>query len=367
MMANTDTAANAARHAPSGAAEETSAPRGARSAPSDAGGWGRALRPYRKASGARAAYELAITSMAFVGTVWAMLWAVDSGVFFLHALLFLPAAGLLVRLFVIQHDCAHRSFFPSRAANDWVGRLIGVATLTPHDHWRMSHAYHHASSGNLDRRGIGDVYTLTVAEYLARSPWGRLRYRLYRHPAVTFGVGPLYLFLFHNRLPVGFMRNGWAPWLSTMATNLAIVAALTSMILVTGLRSFVWIYVPIVVVATVVGVWLFYVQHQFENTYWAKGPSWNAQDAALRGSSYYYLPGVIRWFTANIGSHHVHHLSSRIPFYRLPEVLHDHQELRDHGRVTVLQSLRAVRLVLWDESRRRLVSFKQLRCGEALA
>jgi len=277
------------------------------------------------------------------------------------ALLLLPAAGFLVRLFMIQHDCGHGSFFPSRRANDWVGRVIGVATLTPYDHWRASHAFHHASSGNLDRRGIGDVHTLTVAEYLARSRWGRLRYRLYRHPAVMFGVGPLYLFLLQNRLPFGFMRKGWKPWFSTMTTNAAIAAAVALMIFAVGFWAFLWIQVPIVLLAAAAGVWLFYVQHQFEHTHWAEDASWNAHDAALYGSSHYDLPRVLRWFTANIGVHHVHHLSSRIPYYRLQEVLRDHGELRSVGRLTLLQSLQGLRLVLWDTHRRRLISFKELR------
>jgi acyl-lipid omega-6 desaturase (Delta-12 desaturase) len=333
----------------------------------DAAAWARALRPYRQADGARAARELAVTLIGFVSTEYSMFWAVENQLFFLYALLLLPAAGFLVRLFMIQHDCAHRSFFPSRFANDWVGRVIGIATLTPHDHWRMSHAFHHAGSGNLDRRGVGDVYTLTVAEYLARTPWARLRYRLYRHPAVMFGVGPLYLFLLHNRFPMGFMRKGWLPWVSTMATNLGLAAALALLIAVVGLGPFLWIYMPTVLIAMAAGVWLFYVQHQFENTHWAQGTSWNAHDAALYGSSYYDLPGVIRWFTANIGMHNVHHLSSAIPFYRLPEVLREHGELRDIGRVTMLDSLRGVSLVLWDEQRRQLVSFEQLRLENAVS
>ena len=333
----------------------------------DAAGWGRVLRPYRQANGARGLRELAITLALFALAACSMLWAVENGHYWLHVLLLLPAAGLLVRLFIIQHDCAHHSFLPWRRANDWVGRMIGLATLTPHDHWRMSHAFHHASSGNLDRRGIGDVYTLTVAEYLARSPWGRLRYRLYRHPAVTFGVGPLYLFLFHNRLPMGFTRKGWTPWLSTMSTNVGIAALLALLIATLGLRSFLLIYAPVVLLAAAAGVWLFYVQHQFENTHWAKGASWNANDAALYGSSHYRLPGLIRWFTGNIGIHHVHHLSSRIPFYRLPEVLRDHESLRDVGSVSMLQSLKAARLVLWDEKRRRLVSLRQMRRDLAVA
>jgi len=327
----------------------------------DAAAWARALRPYRLANRMRGARELAVTSSGFVLLAYSMLWAVENQVLFLYAVLLLPAAGFLVRLFMIQHDCAHRSFFPSRRANDLVGRLIGIATLTPHDHWRMSHSFHHASSGDLDRRGIGDVYTLTVAEYMARSRWARLRYRLYRHPAVMFGVGPLYIFLLHNRWPVGFMRKEWLPWLSTMGTNLGIVLTFASLVAAVGLRPLLWVYVPTVVIAAVTGVWLFYVQHQFENTHWARSARWDAHEAALYGSSHYDLPTVIRWFTANIGIHNVHHLSSRIPFYRLPEVLRDHQELRSVGRVTLLQSLRGVGLVLWDEEQRRLVSFKQLR------
>jgi omega-6 fatty acid desaturase (delta-12 desaturase) len=290
-----------------------------------------------------------------------MIAAIENRLFIAYAVLLLPTAGFLVRLFVIQHDCAHRSFFPSRRWNDWVGRVIGLATLTPHDHWRVTHAFHHASSGNLDRRGVGDVYTLTVAEYLARTRFDRLRYRLYRHPAVMFGIGPLYLFLLHNRLPLGSTQRGSLPWVSTMATNAGILAVLATLIATVGLRSFLWVYAPTVLIATMAGVWLFYVQHQFENTHWSKGTSWIAQDAALYGSSHYQLPGVVRWFTANIGIHHVHHLASAIPFYRLPDVMRDHRELRDVCRITLLQSLRGVRLVLWDEERGRLVSFEALR------
>src|SRR5688572_14090511 len=333
----------------------------------DAVAWARALVPYRQASRARGARELAVTSIGFVSLAYAMLWAVENRVFSLYAVLLLPAAGFLVRLFMIQHDCAHRSFFPGRRANDLVGRAIGIATLTPHDQWRMTHLFHHASSGDLDRRGIGDVYTLTVAEYLARSRWARLRYRLYRHPVVMFGVGPLYIFLLHNRLPVSSMRKEWVPWLSTMGTNLGFMVAVALLVATLGFRPLLWVYVPTVLIAAVAGVWLFYVQHQFENTHWARGPSWSARDAALHGSSHYDLPRVLRWFTANIGMHHVHHLSSRIPFYRLPEVLRDHRELLSVGRVTVLQSLKGVRLVLWDEERRRLVSFKHVHAEKRAA
>jgi omega-6 fatty acid desaturase (delta-12 desaturase) len=276
-------------------------------------------------------------------------------------LLAVPAAGFLVRLFMIQHDCGHGSFFRSRLANDWVGRVIGVLTLTPYDFWRHSHAVHHATSGNLDRRGFGDVDTLTVREFLALSKRRRLLYRLYRHPMVMFGIGPAYLFILRHRLPVGLMRSRWQFWLSAMATNLAIGLLSTTAITLVGLGSFLLIQLPITILAGSIGVWLFYVQHQFEDTYWVRDERWKFDEAAMRGSSHYDLPGVLRWFTANIGVHHVHHLCSRIPFYQLPRVLQDHPELAAVGRLTLLQSLQCVRMVLWDETRQRLVSFREMR------
>ena len=328
---------------------------------STAGQWTRILREYRTAQPTRAIWELAITSSAF-GLCWTLLLlAVETGQSWLYMLVLLPGAGFLVRLFMIQHDCGHGSFFPSRRANDWVGRIMGILTLTPYYQWRRSHAIHHASAGNLDRRGIGDVLTLTVSEYLARSRWGRLRYRLYRHPVVMFGLGPLYLFVLQNRIPVGFMRDGWRPWLSTMGTNTVILVLVAVMMAAAGVTAFTLIHVPLVLLAGGAGVWLFYVQHQFEQTHWAHGENWSAHEAALYGSSHYDLPKILRWITANIGMHHVHHLSSRIPFYRLPEVLRDHAELRILGRVTLWDSIRGLRLVLWDEKSRRLISFKTLR------
>jgi len=327
----------------------------------DARGWLQRLSRYRAPSTPRSLVELAVTLGPFVLAWAAMLIAVSLGQFWLYGLLVLPAAGLLVRLFMIEHDCGHGAFLPSRRGNDWIGRAIGVLTLTPYDHWRRSHAIHHAGSGNLDRRGIGDVDTLTVREYRALSRWGRFRYRLYRHPAVMFGLGPSYLFVLQHRLPLGFMRSGWTPWVSTMATNAAIAAAGGLMIWAVGLAPFLLVHLPIVVLGATAGVWLFYVQHQFEATTWRRGEDWNVHDAALNGSSHYDLPAVLRWFTANIGVHHVHHLSSRIPYYRLPEVLRDHPELGGVGRLTLLKSFGCVRLALWDEASRRLVSFREAR------
>jgi omega-6 fatty acid desaturase (delta-12 desaturase) len=276
-------------------------------------------------------------------------------------LLAAPAAGFLVRLFMIQHDCGHGAFFPHRLANDWVGRMIGVLTLTPYDFWRRNHAVHHSTSGNLDRRGIGDIDTLTVNEYLALSRWGRLSYRVYRHPIMMFGLGPAYLFIVQHRLPVGRMRGGWRPWLSTMATNVAIAVLVTIMIWLVGVGPFLLVHLPIMLLAASIGVWLFYVQHQFEHTAWLRERAWNLHEAALHGSSYYDLPSVLRWFTANIGAHHIHHLCSRIPYYRLPLALRDYPDLGRIGRLTLFQSLKCVRLVLWDEGRQRLISFREMR------
>ncbi len=303
--------------------------------------------------------ELVITALP-LAALWVSAWfAFTLGHAWISLAIAIPAAGFLVRLFMIQHDCGHGSFFSHRHANDWVGRVIGVLTLTPYDFWRRTHAIHHATAGNLDRRGIGDVNTLTVREYRALSYGGRLKYRLYRHPLIMFGLGPAYLFLLQQRLPVGLMRNGWQPWASTMATNLAIALVVAIVVWFVGIKAFLLVHLPIMLLAATAGVWLFYMQHQFERTIWARDGEWRLHDAALHGSSHYDLPAFLRWFTANIGVHHVHHLCSRIPYYRLPEVLRDHPELREVGRLTLLESLRCVRLVLWDEERNRLVSFRE--------
>jgi omega-6 fatty acid desaturase (delta-12 desaturase) len=322
--------------------------------------WPQTLRRYQSVDSSRAAIELLITAVPF-SLIWiSMLIAIRAGQPWLYVLLVVPESGLLVRLFMIQHDCGHGAFFRSKSRNDWIGRGISVLTLAPYDLWRRSHAIHHATSGNLDRRGIGDIDTITLAEYRARGWWGRMRYRVYRNPVVLFGLGPAYYFMLQNRLPIGFMRNGWRPWMSAMGTNLAIALLCGLAIYVVGFRIFALIQIPIWILASTIGVWLFYVQHQFENTRWARKDDWDMREAALHGSSHYDLPAVLRWFTANIGMHHVHHLSGRIPYYRLPEVLRDYPELKDVSRLTFLKSLQSVFLTLWDEDAQRLISFKAL-------
>lgn len=330
------------------------------SAGTDLAALARSLAGYREPNHGRSVIEILITIVPFV-LLWASMWLAIHVGYGLYLLLAIPAAGFLVRLFMIQHDCGHGSFFRHRPLNDWVGRVIGVLTLTPYDFWRHSHGIHHASSGNLDRRGVGDIDTLTVREYLALSRFGRLRYRLYRHPAVMFGVGPIYLFMLRNRLPSSLTRQGWVPWVSTMATNGAIALVVAGLMWSIGVVPFLLVHLPIALVAGVIGVWLFYVQHQFEHTTWSKEQNWTCPAAALYGSSYYDLPAVLRWFTANIGVHHIHHLCSRIPFYRLPLALRRHPDLANVGRLTLWQSLSCVQLVLWDETAQRLISFRELR------
>jgi len=319
----------------------------------------RALNRYRNPSPAQSIGELAIT-LAPLAMLWTAAWLVFwLGYMWATPLFAIPAAGFLVRLFMIQHDCGHGTFFRRRSINDWVGRIIGVLTLTPYDYWRRTHAVHHATAGNLDRRGIGDIDTLTVAEYRARSRLGRLRYRIYRHPLVMFGIGPAYLFFVQHRLPLGLMSAGWAPWISTMGTNAAIAVVLSVSGWLIGSGALVLVVLPTMLLAAVAGVWLFYVQHQFEHTNWERHADWSLQATALHGSSHYDLPIILRWLTANIGVHHVHHLCSRIPYYRLPAVLRDYPCLRDIGRLGLIDSFRCVRLVLWNENEKRLVSFAE--------
>ncbi|MDX0601950.1 fatty acid desaturase [Sinorhizobium medicae] len=323
----------------------------------NAGAWLKTLAKYRQPRLGRSAFELVVTLVPFA-IFWAVACISLANSFWPGLVAILPASAFLLRLFMIQHDCGHGSFFARRGLDDWTGRLLGVLTLTPYDYWRRAHAAHHASAGNLDERGVGDITTLTIAEYRARSPMKRLAYRLYRHPLVMFGIGPAWLFLFKQRLPFGMMKSGALPWISTMATNAAIVMLVALMVWTVGWGAFLLIHLPVVLLAGAAGVWLFYVQHQFEETHWSAGQDWRFPQAALHGASHYDLPPVLRWLTGNIGIHHVHHLSSRIPYYRLPEVLRDHPQLASIGRITLWDSLKCVRLVLWDDRRRRLVSFR---------
>ncbi len=322
--------------------------------------WVLELAKYREPSTRRSVMELGFTLVPFV-VLWVLAWVSLSISYWLAFGIASLNGAFLVRIFIIQHDCGHQSFFKNRTVSDWVGRVLGVLTLTPYDVWRRTHSIHHAQHGNLDKRGIGDVLTLTVAEYRARSVLGRLLYRLYRHPLVLFVLGPSYLFILQNRLPLGLMKSGWRYWTSAMGTNAMIAIGLALIIYLGGFMPVLLIYLPTSVIAATIGVWLFYVQHQFEKTHWSKDDEWQLHEAALEGSSHYVLPAPLRWMTGSIGIHHVHHLYSRIPFYRLAEVLRDHRDLAEAQRLTIRESFATVRMHLWDEQRKRLMSFREER------
>jgi acyl-lipid omega-6 desaturase (Delta-12 desaturase) len=319
--------------------------------------WRGIVAPYARADQRRAVVQLLNTGLPFVLLMAALLCGARSHPG-LTLPLAVPAALLLVRLFAIQHDCGHGSFFASRRANDLLGRVLGVLTLTPYASWRKSHAVHHANSGNLDRRGTGDVRTLTVQEYQSLSlPW-RLRYRMYRHPMVLFGLGPIFLFAIHHRIPAVSPFRHRKIWGSILGTNAALAAIVWLMLLTVGGRALLLGYLPMFLLAASTGTWLFYIQHQFEHTYWASDPDWNFHTAALNGSSFYDLPAVLHWLTGYIGFHHIHHVCSKIPNYRLRECFDENPEFRQTRRLTLLDSLKCARLSLWDEERRLLVPFR---------
>lgn len=327
-------------------------------APADAN-WRAMVAPYLKPDARRALIQLGNTGLPFLAVMTVMFVALDHGIL-VGALLFPVGAVLLMRLFMFQHDCGHGSFFAARWANDLLGWVLGVLTLTPYTSWRGSHASHHAGLGNLDRRGIGDVTTLTLSEYRALPKWRRLAYRLYRHPLVMFGIGPVWLFFICNRIPTGNPRRRWRDWLSIVGTDAALAAMLATLVLTLGPAAVLLGWLPVMLLAASIGVWLFYIQHQFEDTYWEPRSRWDFHAAALQGASFYDLPRVLHWMTGNIGFHHIHHLSSKIPNYRLRECHEANPALQAAPRLTLHASLKCARLALWDADRRKLVPFRAI-------
>lgn len=293
--------------------------------------------------------------------LWAMMiYTINSGYpYWATFLLVLPASALLIRLFIIFHDCCHTSFFKSQRANQVIGFIFGVITLTPYSEWGTAHLEHHSTVANLERRGIGDVWTMTVAEYRNANFWMRLGYRLVRNPLVMFGLGPIWVFFIRNR----FSHKGAsrAEWTSVLLTNLAILGLLVLSYFTIGLKTFLLIELPIQYIGGMLGIWLFYVQHQFDPTHWYPAENWDYMTASIFGSSYYKLPKILQWISGNIGLHHVHHINPRIPNYSLQACLDATPFLQQVVPLTILGSLKTVTMNLWDEEKERLVSFRSLR------
>jgi acyl-lipid omega-6 desaturase (Delta-12 desaturase) len=311
-------------------------------------------RPHR----GRSLLDLITSVVPYLSLSVLMYFALDIS-YLLVFVLAVPGAGFLVRTYIVFHDCGHGSFMHSRRANAWIGAFCGLLVFTPFHSWRHSHAVHHATAGDLDRRGVGDVLTLTVAEYRAL-PWaGRLKYRLFRNPLVMFGLGPIWAMIVAPRWPSPTVRKRIRR--SIVATDIALAAVIAGLCWLVGWRDYLLVQAPTLWLAGATGVWLFYVQHQFEDTYWQSSESWAYGDAALRGSSHLKLPKVLQFFTGNIGLHHVHHLSTRIPNYNLQRA-HDEDEIFRHvPTLSLWDGLRAVRLKLWDEASERLVTFAEAR------
>jgi omega-6 fatty acid desaturase (delta-12 desaturase) len=321
--------------------------------------WVDLVAPYRHSDTKKSLLQVANSFPFLILGYLAMYWSLAAGYWWLTLILLVPTAGFVARLFIIQHDCGHGSFFKSRKANDRLGTVISIFTLTPYLHWRKRHAIHHATSSNLDERFIGDVPTWTVDEYLEKDFWGRLKYRIFRFPPFLFLVVPFAVFFIGHRFPSSSAtkkeRRG------VLWTNIALAVFWATIILIVGWQAFLLVHVSVMWLAASFGTWLFFVQHQFEDTYWEHREDWDYTLAGLQGSSYYKLPKVLQWFTGNIGFHHIHHLSPRIPNYYLEKCHNENPVFQKVLTMTLRTSLETAFLSLWDKNQRRLVGFREVR------
>jgi acyl-lipid omega-6 desaturase (Delta-12 desaturase) len=320
--------------------------------------WREAIARYQNPNMKRSLWEI-INSVGPFLLLWYLMYRSLEVSYWLTLALAIPTAGFMTRTFIIFHDCGHGSFFKSQRANALVGTITGILTLTPYYHWRHDHAIHHASAGNLDRRGVGDVKTLTLEEYRALPPLKQLGYRIFRNPLLMFTVGAWLVFIVVHRFykPNSGKRERFSVYL----TDLALLDIVLLLSLLIGFKAFILVEFPILAIATGVGVWLFYVQHNFTGTYWERHGNWDFASAGLKGSSFYKLPRVLQWFTGNIGFHHIHHLSPRIPNYLLPKCHRENAIFQEVKPLTILGSLKSLGYRLWDEQNQRLVGFGALK------
>jgi acyl-lipid omega-6 desaturase (Delta-12 desaturase) len=319
--------------------------------------WRKIVGRYQKPDYLKSIWQLGNTLVPYIFLWGLMIWSLQVSYWLTFPLTIL-AGGMVIRMFIFFHDCGHGSFLKSTKVNHWVGSILGVLVFTPYFHWRQSHAVHHATAGNLDKRGTGDVWTLTIDEYLKSSVWKRFIYRAYRNPLIMIGVGPVLMFLFTHRIPSRKCKpreRNSVHW-----TNFVLLVYIAVMSWAIGFKNFWLIQLPIIWVASTAGVWLFYVQHQFDGVYWERAKSWDFVKAGLEGSSYYQLPKVLQWFTGNIGFHHIHHLSPKIPNYLL-ERCHRENQVFQIQPVKLLASFKTLTYRLWDERKRKLVNFQYLK------
>jgi len=323
-------------------------------------GWVNIVTQYHKPDPRKSIWQIVNTFIPYLLLWYLMYRSLEVG-YWLTLLLAIPAALFVVRIFVLQHDCGHTSFFKSNKVNDWVGMVCSIFTFVPYHYWRRTHALHHSAAGDLEHRGIGDFYTMTVKEYLGKSRWEQLRYRLYRNPILMFIIAPTFVFIIGYRFDF-LRRKDWKKERKGLFwTNLALLALVLVMWLTIGLQAYLLVQLPITFIATGVGAWFFFVQHNYEDAYWAQGDEWDYTVAALKGSSYYKLPKIFQWFSGNIGFHHIHHLSPKIPNYLLEKCHNENPMFQSPVTLTLTTAFQTTGLSLWDEDNKKLISFRQLK------
>jgi len=320
--------------------------------------WVEIVSKYNKPNVSKSIWQI-VNSLGPYVMMWYLMYRSLEISYWLTLALSLLAVGFLVRIFIIFHDCGHGSFFKSARTNKIVGSILGSLVFTPYDYWHKSHAIHHSTVGNLDKRGHGDVWTLTTDEYQDLSKKQKFVYRLYRHPVMLFGIGPFFLFVLWFRIPRKSMKPSERN--SIHITNLILLIIITGMILLMGWKAFLMIQLPVIYLATMGGVWLFYVQHQFENVIWARQEEWDYKRMAMEGSSFLKFPRILQWFSGNIGFHHVHHLGPKIPNYNLERCHKENEMFANIKPITILPGLQTLKFRLWDENAGRLISFRQYR------